>query len=67
MFPDPILRKKCRTVRRVDDKVRELVADMVDTMDEVLKIALVEPFSPIISSAQDESSIDAATDDRVTH
>ena len=33
MFPDPILRKKCRTVRRVDDKVRELVADMVDTMD----------------------------------
>ena len=33
MFPDPILRKKCRTVRRVDDKVRELVTDMVDTMD----------------------------------
>lgn len=33
VFPDPILRRKCRTVRRVDDKVRELVADMVDTMD----------------------------------
>ena len=33
MFPDPILRKKCRVVRRVDDKVRELAADMIETMD----------------------------------
>lgn len=33
MFPDPILRKKCRVVRRVDDKVRELAYDMVETMD----------------------------------
>ena len=33
VFPDPILRKKCRVVRRVDDKVRELAADMIETMD----------------------------------
>lgn len=33
VFPDPILRKKCRVVRRVDDKVRELAYDMVETMD----------------------------------
>ncbi|KAA1301188.1 MAG: peptide deformylase [SAR202 cluster bacterium] len=33
VFPDPILRKKCRTVRRVDDKVRELAQDMLETMD----------------------------------
>jgi len=33
VFPDPILRKKCRVVRRVDDKVRELAADMIETLD----------------------------------
>ena len=33
VFPDPILRKKCRVVRRVDDKVVELANDMVETMD----------------------------------
>ena len=33
VFPDPILRKKCRVVRRVDDKVKELAADMIETMD----------------------------------
>ena len=33
MFPDPILRKKCRVVRRVDDKIRELAADMIETLD----------------------------------
>jgi len=33
VFPDPILRKKCRVVRRVDDKVKELAYDMVETMD----------------------------------
>ena len=32
IFPDPILRKKCRTVRRVDDDVRKLAADMVETL-----------------------------------
>ena len=33
VFPDPILRKKCRVVRRVDEKVRELANDMIETMD----------------------------------
>ena len=57
-----------KDIADIPEKVLEtLDLYMVDTMDEVLKIALVEPFSPIISSAQDESSIDAATDDRVTH
>ena len=57
-----------KDIADIPEKVLEtLDLYMVDTMDEVLKIALVEPFRPIISSAQDESSIDAATDDRVTH
>ncbi|MCZ6539524.1 MAG: peptide deformylase [Chloroflexi bacterium] len=33
VFPDPILRKKCRVVRRVTDSVRALAADMIETMD----------------------------------
>jgi len=33
VFPDPILRKKCRVVKRIDDKVKELATDMVETMD----------------------------------
>ena len=31
-FPDPILRRKCRVVRRVDDDVRKLAVDMVETL-----------------------------------
>jgi peptide deformylase len=40
VFPDPILRKKCRVVRRVDDKVRELARDMVETMDAASGVGL---------------------------
>ena len=32
IFGDEILRKKSRTVERVDDKIRQLLNDMVDTM-----------------------------------
>ena len=32
IFPDPILRRKCRKVRRIDDDVRKLAADMVETL-----------------------------------
>lgn len=31
-FDDPVLRKKSRPVREVDDKIRELLRDMADTM-----------------------------------
>ncbi|HCI85891.1 MAG TPA: peptide deformylase [Dehalococcoidia bacterium] len=40
VFPDPILRKKCRVVKRVDDKVRELAYDMVETMDAASGVGL---------------------------
>ena len=40
VFPDPILRKKCRVVRRVDDKVSELAKDMIETMDAVGGVGL---------------------------
>ena len=40
VFPEPILRKKCRVVRRVDDKVRLLAADMIETMDAANGVGL---------------------------
>ena len=40
IFPDPILRKKCRTVRRVDDDVRKLAADMVETLTDAEGVGL---------------------------
>ncbi len=32
IYPDLILRKKCRTVRRIDDDVRKLAGDLVETL-----------------------------------
>jgi peptide deformylase len=40
VFPEPILRKKCRVVKRIDDKVRELAGDMVETLDATGGIGL---------------------------
>jgi len=31
-FPDPVLRRKARPIRRVDDAVRKLARDMIETM-----------------------------------
>lgn len=31
-FPDPVLREKCKPVDKIDDEVRQLVADMADSM-----------------------------------
>ena len=40
---DEILRKKCRTVEVVDDKIRELVDDMLDTMYKYNGVGLAAP------------------------
>ena len=40
---DPILRKKCKTVTEVTDKIRELVEDMIDTMYESDGVGLAAP------------------------
>ncbi len=32
VFPDPVLRRKARPVRRIDDAVRKLARDMIETM-----------------------------------
>lgn len=40
IFPDPILRKKCRVVRRIDDVVRQLATDMIETLDDAEGVGL---------------------------
>jgi len=40
---DEILRKMCRPVDVVDDKIKELVADMIDTMHEQDGVGLAAP------------------------
>ena len=39
-FPDPILRRKCRVVRRIDDDVRKLAVDMVETLVDAEGVGL---------------------------
>ena len=38
--PDPILRKKARPVKRVDDAIRKLARDMIETMQEAHGVGL---------------------------
>jgi peptide deformylase len=42
-LPDPILRKKARTVERVDEALRRLAADMLATMYDAPGIGLAAP------------------------
>lgn len=43
VFPDPILRKKARPIKRVDDVIRRLAADMIDTMQNANGVGLAAP------------------------
>ena len=38
--PDPILRKKCEPLEKVDDQVRKLMRDMIETMYDAPGIGL---------------------------
>lgn len=42
-LPDPILRRKAAPVERVDDDLRRLAADMLDTMYEAPGVGLAAP------------------------
>jgi len=42
-LPDPILRRRAQPIERVDDDVRALAADMLDTMYEAPGIGLAAP------------------------
>ncbi|SHJ95077.1 peptide deformylase [Paramaledivibacter caminithermalis] len=40
---DPILRKKSRTVEKIDDRILQLIDDMIDTMYEANGVGLAAP------------------------
>lgn len=40
---DPILRKKCREVKEINDHIRELMGDMLDTMRHDLGVGIAGP------------------------
>ena len=43
IYPDPVLRVQCRAVTAIDDRVRKLAADMVETMHAAPGIGLAAP------------------------
>jgi peptide deformylase len=43
IYPDPVLRVKCREVTVFDDRLRKLAADMVETMHAAPGIGLAAP------------------------
>ncbi len=42
-FPDPVLRKKCEEVKRVDAQIQKLLDDMADTMYDAPGVGLAAP------------------------
>lgn len=40
---DPILRKTCRAVDKVDDRIRTILDDMIETMHEQMGVGLAAP------------------------
>lgn len=40
---DPVLRKRCREVEQVDDRIRTILDDMVDTMRDANGVGLAAP------------------------
>ncbi|MDP0490379.1 MAG: peptide deformylase [Verrucomicrobiota bacterium JB023] len=42
-YGDPVLRKKCRKVEEIDDEVRELAENMVETMVDAQGVGLAAP------------------------
>ena len=43
IYPDPVLRVKCRRVETFDDRLRKLAANMVDTMHAAPGVGLAAP------------------------
>jgi peptide deformylase len=43
IYPDPVLRTKCREVTEFDDRLRKLAADMVETMHAAPGVGLAAP------------------------
>ncbi len=43
VIPDPVLRRKTRQIQRIDQSVRRLAVDMIDTLDKAAGVGLAAP------------------------
>ncbi|MFC1492213.1 peptide deformylase [Nitrospinota bacterium] len=43
VYPDPVLREKCRAVEDIDDRIRGLVSDMTETVHGAPGVGLAAP------------------------
>lgn len=71
VFPDPILRKKARPVKRVDDVARKLAHDMIHTMQNAHGVGLAGPqvgeLKRIITIQVPEQDAFAMINPEITH
>jgi peptide deformylase len=42
-YPNPVLRKKCRAIKKVDDNIRRLIDDLIETMHSASGVGLAAP------------------------
>jgi peptide deformylase len=42
-YPNPVLRKKCRAAKKVDDNIRRLIDDLIETMHAASGVGLAAP------------------------
>jgi peptide deformylase len=42
-YPNPVLRKKCRAIKKVDDNIRRLIDDLIETMHAASGVGLAAP------------------------
>ncbi len=71
VFPDPILRRKARPIKRVDDAARRLAADMIETMQNARGVGLAGPqvgeLKRIVTIQVPEQDAFAMINPEVTH
>ena len=71
MFPDPILRRRARPIKRVDDAARQLARDMIETMQNANGVGLAGPqvgeLKRIITIQVPEQDAFAMINPEITH
>ena len=75
IYPDPVLRAKCREVTEFDDRLRKLVRDMIETMHAAPGIGLAAPQVGVelrvavldLSVGEDPSQVHTLVNPRIVH
>ncbi len=79
-FPDPVLHKKAKPVEKVDDRIRELLDDMAETMYAVdgvglaapqirvsLRLAVIDVGEPVPGRAEGEGTLIKMVNPQIVH